>query len=231
MKKFHFFQSCVAVFGSFFIAQTSAAYLQYTYTSDALEWQTSILNGEDYGLELSTDADGKISFGFSFNIDENLLSDTSATAFIIKDANVFTDTTVGNEYLTPDFHSLFYGKIIINPDRTIKFWNFVTAIEVRDLAESRYLNHLRDHDIRIITGGGTTTCNCDRFWEDINITIPRPQNTWIIAATLENQYRSESDFNNWTITPVDVPESSSLILMSIGLAGCFLIRRKKLTDK
>lgn len=235
MKTFHFFQSCVAILGSFFIAQTSSAYLQYTYSSDALEWQTSILNGEDYGLELSTDADGKIAFGFSFNIDETLLSDTAPTSFIIKDAEIVTDTTVGNEYLTPDFHSLFYGKIVINPDKTIKFWNFVTAIEVRDLADSRYRNHLRDHDIRFISAGGVTTCNCDRFWEDINITIPRPQNTWIIAATLENQYRSASDFNNWTITEitapmaaaVSVPESSSLSLFGIGLVGCMLMRRRE----
>lgn len=133
----------------------------------------------------------------------------------------------GNEYSTPHFHSLFYGKIIINPDRTIKFWNFVTAIEVRDLAESRYLNHLRDHDIRIITGGRLTTCNCDRFWEDINLTIPRPQNTWIIAATLENQYRSESDFNNWTVTEVNVPEPNSLTLATIGLLGVLMLRNRK----
>jgi len=224
-----------AILSSFFIAHTSSAYLQYTYSSDALEWQRSILNGEDYGLELSTDPDGKVAFGFSFNIDENLLSDTAPTSFIIKDAEVVTDTTVGNEYYTPDFHSLFYGKIVINPDRTIKFWNFVTAMEVRDLADNRIQNHLRDHDIRFITAGGASTCNCDRFWEDLNIIIPRPQNTWVIAATLENQYRNASDFGNWTINSitipsaalVSVPESNSLALLGVGLAGIMLMRRRE----
>lgn len=226
MKIFKFLPYIPAILSSFFIAQSSSAYLQYTYESDALEWQYTHLNGYEYD-EINNDPDGNIVFRFSFNVDENLLSSTAPTSFIIKDADVFTDTTMGSEYYDPDFHSLFYGKIIINPDRTIKFWNFVTAIEVRDLNENNYLNNLRDHDVRIISAGGLTTCNCDRFWEDVNITTQRPHNTWIIAAILDSHYRNESDFDNWTVTPVS--ESGSLALLGIGLAGCLFMRRKEKT--
>ena len=227
MKPFHFLPRVLVILGSFFIAHTSAAYLQYTYTSDALEWQTTFLNDYDWGAEINNDPDGKIEFGFSFNLDESLLSSTSPSSFIIQNAEIVTDTTMGNEYYEPDFHSLVYGKVIINPDRTIKFWNLIFAIEARDLNESTYLNNLINHNVRVISAGGTTTCNCDRFWEDVNIVTRRPQNTWIVAATLDNYYRNDSDFDNWSLTQISVSEPGSLILVALGLTGFLVMRRRE----
>lgn len=227
MKTPKLLSNIFAITVSFFIAQSSSAYLQYTYESDALDWQFTKLNDFDFdGGEINNDPDGNLIFRFSVNIDEAQLSSTTPTSFIVKDANVFTDLAFGGEYYDPSFHSLFYGKITINPDRTIKFWNFITTVEVSDLNEGNYLNKLRDHDVRIISAGGATTCDCDRYWEDLNITTQRPYNTWIIAAKLDNHYSVDSDWNNWTVTEISVAEPGSLALMIFGLTGCLLLRRK-----
>lgn len=227
MKSSKFLSGVFAILGSFFLAHTSSAYLQYTYASDTLEWQNTILNGYDYGEEISDDDEGDIAFGFSFKVDEGLVSDTTPTSFIIQSADFFADKGLGNQYGESDLRSLVYGKVIINPDRTIKFWNVIFAVEVKNLADSAYLNKLRDHDIRVISAGGATTCNCDRLWEDLNITTQRPYNTWIIAATLENYYRSDSDISNWSVKQATVSESGSLALVGIGLMGCLFMRRKQ----
>lgn len=229
MKKSHFFHCFFAIVGSLFIAQTASAYIQYAYSSDALEWQYTKFNEQSYE-EINDDPDGKINFNFSFEIDENLLSSTAPTLLTVKNANVFTDTATANEDYERSLRSAVSGTVKINPDKTINFWNFIFAIDVSDLNESNYLNNLRDHNVRIISAGGATTCNCDRFWEDINITTQRPYNTWIIAATLDNHYRNQSDFDNWTVTEVNVPEPGSLALASIGLLG-FLLRRRSLRVK
>ena len=213
---------------SFFIAQTSFAYLQYTYTSDVLEWQSTFLNDMDFGEEINVDEDRSIAFNYSFNIDENLLSDSSPTSFIINNADVYSDRSLGNPFHEFDFHSLVYGRVIINPDKTIQYWNLIFDIAVSNLSEYEQVSRLQDHDIRIISGGGRNTCNCDRLWEDINLTIPRPHYTWIIAASVDNYYRSESDFNNWSVEQSSVAESNPLMLAAIGLMGILIIRRQRI---
>jgi hypothetical protein len=228
MKPFILLPHLFVLLSSFFIAQTSSAYLQYTYASDALEWQSSFLNNEDFGDEINNDPDQQIVFNYSFNIDESLLSDLTPTSFIIKNAEVYSDRSLGDAPHAPDFNPLVSGRVIINPDRTIQYWNFILNLSLSDPDESEYLNKLRDHDIRIASIGGRNTCNCDRFWEDLNLTTQRPYNTWIIAATVDNHYRSESDFNNWSVKQAPVSEPGPLILIAFGIMGILAIRRNKL---
>lgn len=227
MKPFMLLLQFFGILSSFFIAQISSAYLQYTYSSDVLEWQSTFVNDTDFGEEINNDDDGNIIFNFSFDIDENLLSDAAPTSFIIKNANVVSDTSLGDFFYDLDFHSLVYGRVIINPDRTINYWNLILDLAIRDPRESDRLNNLRDHDIRIISGGGLNTCNCDRFWEDINVTTQRPYNTWIIAATIDNQYRNDSSFAHWSVAQTQVAEPGSLLLVFIGLVGFLMLRRKE----
>jgi hypothetical protein len=228
MKPFIILPRLFVMLSSFFIAQTSFAYLQYTYTSDVLEWQSTFLNGMDFGEEINVDEDRSIAFNYSFNIDENLLSDSSPTSFIINNADVYSDRSLGNPFHEPDFHALVYGRVIINPDKTIQYWNLILDLAISDLSENEQVSRLQDHDIRIISGGGRNTCNCDRLWENINLTTRRPHDTWIVAASVDNYYRSESDFNNWSVEQSAVAESNPTMLLAIGLMGILVIRKKSI---
>jgi hypothetical protein len=62
MKPFILLRRLFVIFSSYLIAQTSFAHLQYTYTSDVLEWQSTLLNGMDFGEEISNDPGGEIFF-------------------------------------------------------------------------------------------------------------------------------------------------------------------------
>jgi len=229
MKHFIFLPHFFVILSSFFIAQTSSAYLQYTYSSDVLEWQSTILNDWDYGSELNSDEDGNIAFNFSFDIDENLFSAVTPTSFTITNANIYSDTSLGEPFDETDFQSIVNGQIIVNPDMTINYWNFILDIAVSDPRENDQLNELRDHDLRIMSAGGVNTCNCNRFWEDINVTTQRPYNTWIIAATIDNQYSNDSSFTDWSVEQTEVAEPVSLLLMIIGIIGVLMMRRRENT--
>jgi len=229
MKHFIFLPHFFVILSSFFIAQTSSAYLQYTYSSNVLEWQSTILNDWDYGSELNSDEDGNIAFNFSFDIDENLLSAVAPTSLTITNANIYSDTSLGEPFNELDFQSIVNGHVIVNPDKTINYWNFILDIAISDPRENDQLNELRDHDLRIMSAGGVNTCNCNRFWEDINVTTQRPYNTWIIAATIDNQYSNDSSFTDWSVEQTEVAEPGSLLLMIIGIIGVLMMRRRENT--
>jgi len=226
MKPFILLPHFFVMLSSFFIAQTSFAHLQYTYTSDVLEWQSTLLNGVDFGEAIKNNDDENIVFNYLFNIDENLLSDAAPTSFIINNADVYSDRSLSDPFHEFALDSLTYGTVIINPDKSIRYWNFILDIAITDLDENNLVNNLRDHDIRIISQGGLTTCNCDRLWENMNLTTRRPHDTWIIAASVDNYYRSESDFDNWSVEQLSVTESNPLILVAMGLMGILVMRKK-----
>jgi len=227
MKAFILLRPLFAILSSFLIAQTSSAYLQYTYSSDVLEWQSTLLNDEDFGEEINSDEDKNIFFNYSFNIDENLLSSTTPTSFIINNADVYSERSLGDPYFEPDFHSVVFGKVIINSDKTIRYWNLTLDLAINAINEYEIVNKLSDHDIRILSKGGLSTCNCDRLWEDINLTTRRPHDTWIITSTVDNYYRSANDFDNWSVNQLSVMESNPLPLVAIGLLGLLAMRGKK----
>lgn len=228
MKPFILLRRFFVIFSSFTIAQFSFAHLQYTYTSDALEWQSTLLNGMDFGEEISNNPGSKISFNFSFDIDENLLSDSAPTSFTIRNADAHSDRSLGDPFYEFSVDSSTYGTVVINPDKTIRYWNFLLNLDITNLGENDLVNKLQDHDIRIVSRGGLSTCNCDRLWENMNLTTRRPHDTWIIAATVDNYYRSESDFDNWSVEQLSVAESNPLMLVAIGLMGILVIRRKSI---
>lgn len=208
---------------TFLFSPITLAYVKYTYTSDSLNWKNSYFNGYDTGYPLGEKE--LVKFDFSFEVDESLLSKTSSTMFMIKDAELVPVLEDGDWWKQPTYDSKVRGRVEINPDKTIKYWYVLFDVNVYDLSYDEEFNTLAQHKMTVNSFGGANTCNCDLLQDRTNV-ITRRGPGWVKAFHGENRYGNRSSFDNWTITHY-VPEANGLALAAIGLLGLVAIRRQK----
>ncbi|HTF95005.1 MAG TPA: hypothetical protein VL995_02640 [Cellvibrio sp.] len=209
------------------IAQSSHAYLQYTYTSDPLNWKSTAVSGSPYE-EINLQTDGKISFSFSFNVDESAIASTGYTSIFINNASVVADSVLDDSSKAFEYAKILtLGRVYINPDRSVRYWRFLHDLEEINIMGDSRLDKMINHDLRAVSMGGVGTCNCDTLHEKTNVLTQRPFQNYIIAATIDSLFSNSNDFSNWTIKEISVDEPNVLILSSLGLLGVLLIRRRK----
>ena len=196
------------------VALPSVAYTEYTYQTDILPWESSLVNSEDYPEPPLVDGGEFPSFGFSFLIPDNALSADSVTHFALSDIDVWINEAFFGWY-DHDLASSSSGSVGINPDGSLAFWELVFSLNEIVTPDSPPTVALRDYKIDILSAGGADTCNCDHLNNRSNALSQRPYNTWIVAATVENNFRDASDVNNWSATAVPAPAAWLLVISSL----------------
>lgn len=204
-------------FASFFTlscAQISHAYLEFTYSSDIVPWQSALLYGEpDYELGSYYPP----SFTLSFT-SEGSLNNTGPTTFSITNPQVTTDPDFfENIFLEPSS----YGNLTLNADGSVESWDLFLGLteymEPGDFDFGRYLS--------IFSSGGVGSCNCDRVELDGNMWLYRGWGYQLLGP-IEIYYAGINDVSHWSVTEIaDVPAPASGILLLTGLA--FLLFRKR----
>lgn len=202
-------------------ALPSVAYTEYTYQSNILPWESSIVNSEDYPEPLLVDGAELPSFGFSFSLPDNELSIDAVKSFSLSDIDVWINDAYFGWYAR-DLASSSSGSVGINPDGSVAFWELMFSLNEIVTPDSPSTVALTDYNINILSAGGAGTCNCDHLNNDWNILTQRPQNTWIIAATAEVNFRDTSEINNWLVTAVPAPATWLLFMSSVA----FLLWRR-----
>lgn len=213
-----------------FFAQSSHAYLQYTYTSNPLNWKSTNVSGSPYE-EINLQTDGQVTFSFSFNVDENAIAPTGYTSIFINNASVIADSVLDDASREFEYAKILtLGRVYINPDRSVRYWRFLHDLEEINIMGPK-LDKMINHDLRAVSMGGAGTCNCDTLREKTNVLTQRPYETYIIAATIDSLFSNASDFSKWTIKEISVDEPNVFILSSLGLLGVLLVRRRKVSSE
>ena len=201
-----------------------AGLIKYTYASGNLDWKSTFIAGQNNWEEFINEDDGKISFGFSVDIDETKISSSGPSSFLIADSDIQTDVVYDNNWERNTFLHFTSGKLILNPDKSVSYWDLFFTAYVHHSDFDTRLNQLINHRIYIKSSGGNNTCKCDYFHEVLNIITRRPQNTWIIASSGDSIYSSDSAFNNWSMEKIPVSEPNGLALATQALLGIVLVR-------
>jgi hypothetical protein len=204
-----------------------AGLIKYTYASGDLDWKSTFIAGQNNWQESINEDDGKISFVFSVDIDEAKISSSSPSSFLIADSDIQTDVAYDNNWERNTFLHFTSGKLILNPDKSVSYWDLFFTVYVHHSDFDTRLNQLINHRIYIKSSGGNKTCNCDYFHEVLNIITQRPQNTWIIASSGDSIYSSGTSFDSWSMEKIPVNEPKGFVLAALGLLGFFLVRAQK----
>lgn len=219
------FKLVIIVLLEFFIAgRAFAGLVTYSYSSKSLDWIYSLSVGHEQP-EIKSQEDGEVSFKFSFSIDDALISNSLPTTFIINDSQINPDVLYRDPYTTFNFFHFTSGKLIVNPNKSIDYWDLFFTIYVNDKDYSADLNRMSNHMIYIKSRGGANTCNCDTFREKLNILTQRPYNTWIIASNGDSFYQRDTSFANWSYERISITEPGGLALIFLGTISLVAIRK------
>lgn len=197
-------------------AQSSQAYVELTYTSQTIAWESASLFGEP-DLELGTYYPP--SFTLSFNSPDTL-SSSAPTTFLMNNPQVSTDPSFFENILVAPSSK---GSVTVNPDGTIANWNIFLALQ-ENLTPGSF-NF--DRHVTIASNGGEGSCNCDRFNINGNLWLYRGWG-YVLLGPIAITYGDKNNPDNWDITnPTKIPEPQTGLLILSGLAMSYFIRRKR----
>ena len=194
--------------------QSASAYMQLTYKAEEIAWNYAYLYGNPdsdigtYNLP---------SFTFSFKSPLEELSATAPTIFTLSHLNSdidFEPVLLQNPYLNPGSR----GSVTVNPDGTIKSWNFVLKLsELNPTMENAHINFL--------SKGGRNTCNYDEVQFKQVLWTQVTQQRWYKLGLIEIDYLDANNASNRTIKQVAEPQAYSLMIFSLGFIGLLKLKR------
>ncbi|HTF96981.1 MAG TPA: PEP-CTERM sorting domain-containing protein [Cellvibrio sp.] len=222
MYKFYCWIARILFFSALMISLPASAYLQFTYTSQQLPLTQALYDNapwEDFAYEDY----GPFNFSISFKADEQDLSLKPVTHFLMDDFTFAFDA----DYFVLDYllriSPTSNGRVSLNKNGEIVGWNFtvtITELITPDTDMAHY--YAAGHRDTITSRGGAGSCNCDVFTNRVN--AHTWHYVWFKLAPLQYIYSGESQFGNWTIEKINVPEPGSAGLLMAGLLGLLGLR-------
>jgi hypothetical protein len=199
------------------LATYTHAHWQLTYTSNELPLVAGYLGGEPSDL-VGTREPPFPFFSVTFTSNDNVASTGAATTLQLHNPSTtvnWPDYTMA-EYFAPQIPSF----ITLNGDGTVLDWEFSLEYFYRGSGPDNPPSEHRAF-VQSYFGGD------DRFEYKNDIYTQRPFNTWQYVNTVETHYAGASDWNNWIIEKIDVPEPHPLLLIVAGL-GILIISRARI---
>ena len=195
-------------------AQSSLAYMQLTYKAEEIAWNYAYLYGNPDSDIGTYDLP---SFTLSFKSPLEELSATAPTIFTLSNPDLeFEPGIMQNPYLNPGSR----GSVTVNPDGTIKSWNFILKLsELTPIMSNGHIN--------ILSKGGKNTCNCDEvlfkqiLWTEVT------HQRLIKLGLMEIDYLDGNNADNWTIKQVVEPQAYSLMIFALGFIGLLTLKRSQ----
>jgi len=220
MKHIQRLVSLAIFFGTSLFAQSTFA-LQFTYTSQALEFKQGYLGGQPDEYIGTYDPPSPI-FNISF----------VGTANGLTTKLLFGDVTVSeheNLYQIDDIPATNSSRITLNNDGSIASWSFSLGIvkttpQTSDNPPNRAAWLFQ-------SSYGANTCNCDLYKKSSDIYTPRPYYTWQYVNRVGVLYVGENSLSNWSVENTEVPEPMSYLLLFSGLTVIGLTRLRNVTTK
>ena len=218
----------LAFLSTFFAVQPACAYLQYSYATDVLPWEYSILNHQekDYENEYLLEGSHSPAFTFSFAVDENELLSSGLTVHEVKDGDATINPAFFGNY-TRNLDVKSTGKVFLNPDGSIYSWNLLFVLPTKVFPDTDAFTKLSKYTLRLWSAGGKKSCNCDRLQLNMDIVTQR-QNGWWPVSDEQSNYADASNYENWYIEKTGVPEPQTYAMLLFGLAAIVLFQRKKI---
>ncbi|RYZ80774.1 MAG: hypothetical protein EOO68_36835, partial [Moraxellaceae bacterium] len=138
----------LSLFTFAFAVQPAAAYVQYTYSTDILTWESSFYNSESYEEEMLVDGASSPAFRFSFAIPDDVLSTGMATTFIVNNADVWISPEFFGWY-PKDLAAKSNGKVFLNADGSIASWNLIFSLKEILTSASDLQSKLENYKIHV----------------------------------------------------------------------------------
>ena len=220
--------SALVFLAASFTMQPAFAYSQYTYSTDVLPWEYSIWNHseKDYETEYLLEGSHSPAFSFSFAVDDNELLTNGLTTHIVKDADATINPAFFGNY-TRNLEVKSNGRVFLNPDGSVASWNLLFVLPTKIFPDTDAFTKLTKYTLRLWSAGGINTCNCDRLQMNLDIVTQR-QNGWWPVADEQSNYAEVSDFSNWSIEKIGVPEPQTYALLFLGLFLIVFFHRSKI---
>ncbi|WP_039916786.1 hypothetical protein [Cellvibrio mixtus] len=211
---------CLAVI-TLVISLPASAHLVFTYTSNELPLTAYTINGYPENINDYKDI-LPLAFSYSFTVPEQDLSLQPSTTFR------FTDFTFS--LISPIAESIIYytldltssrsgGWVTLDQSGNITGWNVMLRMTELITPETNLFFHrLSNNFIAVKSSSEDGDKLSNRFHPS----------TWhgyyIQLAKIQMSYSGASNFNNWTIERVAVPEAGSAGLLVMGLSALFWLR-------
>lgn len=218
MHKIHFWVvRCLAVASFICTLPASAAYLQFTYTSQDLFFTSQKVEG------VPTVVDGFVPpiphFSISFTLPEKDLSLLPITSFFTRQLNLALDPYLSSHLNYPTLLSpSSYAQVNLDQMGQITSWNLVAF--ARELIPQG-INDVSNEWVNIRSNNTTG----DLITHQFNTETSR-HGTPIQGARLEFNYAGETSPSNWTVTKIPVPEPGLAGLLLSGLGVLLWCRRQ-----
>ncbi|RYG19310.1 MAG: hypothetical protein EOO07_07085 [Chitinophagaceae bacterium] len=207
----------VAIFSVVFAiitSQAASAYMQLNYKADEIAWNYALLYGNP-DSEVGTYDRPSFALSFKSSLDE--LSATKPTVFNLIEPDVtFEPQIMQNPYLSAGSR----GSVTVNPDGTIRSWNFI--LKLSELEPTR-----SNGKVNIQSRGGLNTCNCDEvlfkqvLWTQVTHQI------WYRLGPMEIFYKDMNSADNWTVQHVMEPQAWSMMIFALGFIGLLKLKREQ----
>lgn len=208
-------------------AHSAWADTRFTYTSDALDWESSKLYGENYVLG----DDVSPVFTLSFILTGNWTALTSPATFFMPVAPQIGVSNYTDPYT---FKPNAANKVTVGLNGEVTDWNFSYAFDPVVTSSTDPVEKLVNRRIKIFSANGDATCDCDVLQDRFNVaTYLTGQRPYLIGPA-EINYRDAAGPNNWTVAAISpVPEPSTYGMLLGGLAMMGYTTRRKLakTDR
>ncbi|HWT71336.1 MAG TPA: PEP-CTERM sorting domain-containing protein [Oxalicibacterium sp.] len=201
---------------------------RFTYTSDALEWDSSRIYGDGY----AQDYDATPIFTVSFVLAGNWLGRASPATFTIPGR---PDITISTYTMPFTFAPNAVNSVTVGQNGDVTDWNFSFRLDPVFIGTGDPLNdaveELGNRRAKIFSKYGPALCDCDVVQLRYNkVTILSGGNPFLLGPA-GIDYRGNNQAGNWSLALVSaVPEPSSYLMMLGGLAllGAFAKRQKQL---
>jgi hypothetical protein len=194
----------------------SAVETRFTYTSDAIEWESSKLYGDDYVL----DDDVAPIFSVSFTLPGDWVNLSTPTTFTIPNQ---PDITLSNYTRPSTFGPNAGNSVTVGQNGDVTNWNFSFAFDPVFVPSGNPLDDAVDKLVnsraKIFSKYGPALCDCDVVQMRFNTATILSGGHPFLIGPVEVNYRDGNMPSNWALSLVSaVPEPSTYMMMLGGLA-------------
>jgi hypothetical protein len=213
---------------TFFGMDAAAIETRFTYTSDAIEWESSKLYGDNFVIG----DDVSPVFTVSFLLPGNWLTLSSPATFTIPNQ---PDITLSNYTRPSTFGPNAGNTVTVDQNGDVTNWNFSFAFDPVFIPSGSPLDDAVDKLVnsraKIFSKQGGSTCDCDVVQMRYNTATILSGGHPFLIGPVEVNYRDGNLPSNWSLSLVSaVPETSTYLMMLGGLAllGALAKRQKRL---